>query len=170
MLLRQAFDEIVVRFGLSGLSPCDRDDLGSIWARLKPWSDSVSGFKRLHGRFALVALSNANKTLLDSLGQSTGLPWDRLLSAELAGVSKPDPRVYRMALAELSKPAESVLMVASHAFDLNAAHDEGFKTALVQRPTEPGSSPSGLHHTAYLVVDDLEELAEKLVGSHDARL
>ena len=122
---------------------------------------------KLSLRFALVALSNANKTLLDSLGRSTGLPWDRLLSAELAGVSKPDPRVYRMALAELSKPAESVLMVASHAFDLNAAHAEGFKTALVQRPTEPGSLPSGLHHTAYLVVDDLEELAEKLVSFHD---
>ncbi|MGA7497576.1 MAG: haloacid dehalogenase type II [Isosphaeraceae bacterium] len=167
MLLRQAFDEIMVRFGLSGLSPSDRDDLGSIWARLKPWSDSVSGFKRLHGRFALVALSNANKTLLASLGRWTCLPWDRLLSAELAGVSKPDPRVYRMALAELSKPAESVLMVASHAFDLNAAHAEGFKTALVQRTSEPDSSPSGLNHKAFHVVDDLEELAEKLVGSHD---
>jgi len=61
-------------------------------------------------------------------------------------------------------------MVASHTFDLNAAHAEGFKTALFQLPTEPGSSPSGLNHTAYLVVDDLDELAEKLVGSHGSKL
>jgi len=72
-----------------------------------------------------------------------------------------------VALAELSIPAESVLMVASHAFDLNAAHAEGFQTALVQRTSEPDSSPSGLNHKAFHIVDDLEELAEILVGSHD---
>jgi 2-haloacid dehalogenase len=168
ILLRQAFDELVPRFGLFGLSRSDRDDLGSIWARLRPWPDAVAGFKRLHGHFRLVALSNANQTMLASLARSTNLPWDTLFSAELAGVSKPDPRVYRMALAELKMPAQSVLMVASHAFDLNAAHTEGFKTALIQRPTEPGSSPSELDHSAYLVVDDLEELSEKLVDSHDS--
>lgn len=140
--------------------------LDSAWSRLQPWPDAVSGFEKLRRKFTLAALTNANIEMLESLSKT--LPWDVLLSAELVHKYKPDPEIYQMALDNLALPASEVCMVASHTFDLNAAHKLGFKTALIQREGEPGSDPKGLNHTA-IIANSIEKLAEFLfiLDCHD---
>ncbi len=64
------------------------------------------------------------------------LPWDCVLSAELARCYKPDPRVYQMAADLLCLPCDRVLMVAAHSFDLRGAPAAGLRTALVGRQAE----------------------------------
>jgi 2-haloacid dehalogenase len=72
------------------------------------------------------------------MAKNAGLPWDCVLSSELAGHYKPDPEVYEKAAELLSLPPHRIMMVAAHRSDLAAAQEVGFRTALVHRPLEYG--------------------------------
>jgi 2-haloacid dehalogenase len=89
------------------------------------------------------------------------LPWDVVLSAELAGNYKPDPSVYRLAPAMLDLPPASVVMVAAHAGDLVAAAKSGLRTAFVIRPHEagPGTPPREPPKDVDFLVQDFNQLA-----------
>jgi 2-haloacid dehalogenase len=53
-------------------------------------------------------------------------------------------------------------MVACHNFDLNAARENGYKSAFVKRPAEwgpPDPTPNPAHD---LIVEDFPELAARL--------
>ncbi|MFM7571301.1 MAG: HAD-IA family hydrolase [Betaproteobacteria bacterium] len=67
---------------------------------------------------------------------------DPIISCEMIGVYKPNPQAYQTAARWLGIEPESILMVACHNFDLNAAQDAGFKTAFVRRPDEWGPAGS----------------------------
>lgn len=56
------------------------------------------------------------------------------MSAEDARAYKPAPEVYELALDAAGRPAERVLMVAAHAWDLRGAQAVGMRTAYVHRP------------------------------------
>jgi len=72
------------------------------------------------------------------MAKNAGLPWDAVLSAELAKHYKPDPQAYLTAADLLSLPPEQVMMVAAHPGDLRAAARAGLRTAYVIRPLERG--------------------------------
>ena len=55
------------------------------------------------------------------MAKNAGLPWDAVLSAELAKHYKPDPEAYLTAAELLSLPPGKVMMVAAHPGDLRAA-------------------------------------------------
>jgi 2-haloacid dehalogenase len=57
-LHRMVLDELLVKFGITGLSEADIDHLNRVWHRLDPWPDSVEGLSRLRKRFVLATLSN----------------------------------------------------------------------------------------------------------------
>ncbi|MBW0015683.1 haloacid dehalogenase type II [Mycobacterium sp.] len=135
---RDALDLVLVEFGITGLSEAERDELAESWQRLRPWSDVVPGLTRLKGAYTLATLSNADVATVISISKQAGLPWDAVFAAEMAGVFKPDPAIYRMAATYLGlRPAE-IMMVASHKYDIRAAGRLGFATAFVARPFEYG--------------------------------
>src|ERR671922_1282884 len=137
-LHRMVLDELLVKFGIGGLSEADIDHLNRVWHRLDPWPDSVEGLTRLRKRFILATLSNGNVALLTNMAKYAGLPWDCILSAELAHHYKPDPETYQMAADLLGLRPEQVMMVAAHKGDLRAAQAVGLQTAFVPRPMEHG--------------------------------
>ena len=51
-----------------------------------------AGLTRLKERFVITTLSNGNVSLLTNMAKRAGLPWDCVISAELFGHYKPDPR------------------------------------------------------------------------------
>ena len=60
-------------------------------------------------------------------------------------------------------------MVACHNFDLNAAHQAGFRTAFVRRPAEwgPAGPPDPHPNMDYdIVVDDFVSLAQTILSAH----
>ena len=130
-LHRMVLDELLVKFGITGLSEADIDHLNRVWHRLDPWPDSVEGLTRLRKRFVLSPLSNGNVALLTNMAKYAGLPWDCILSAELAKHYKPDPETYQTAAALLGLRPEEVMMVAAHKDDLRAAQRSGLRAAFV---------------------------------------
>ncbi len=164
-LHRMILDMLVPEFGLQRLSAAELDDLNLVWHRLRPWPDSVDGLTRLKAGYVLATLSNGNVALLVNMAKRAGLPWDAVLSAELAGAYKPDHEVYVKAADLLGLKPEQVMMVAAHRGDLRAAAEVGFRTAFVPRPLEYG--PDGDRDVtpdpAYdLVATDCGELAGQL--------
>ena len=137
-LHRMILDGLLPEFGLTALTEAEVDDLNRVWHRLAPWPDTVSGLTRLRTGYTLATLSNGNIALLVNMAKHSGLPWDAVLSSELARHYKPDPEVYLTAADLLGLEPEEVMMVAAHKGDLRAAAALGLKTAYVPRPLERG--------------------------------
>ena len=159
-LRRAALRETADALGLPPLSADEEDDLSDVVSRADPWPDSPAGLARLRGLSTVVALSNADPVELAGLSVHGGLAWHLALSTRPSQAFKPDPRAYRVALDALELDAGAVMMVAAHTWDLQGAAETGFRTAYVQRPDE---GPPGADFE--LVVDDLDELADRLQGS-----
>jgi 2-haloacid dehalogenase len=141
-LHRMVLDELLVKFTITNLSDADKDYLNRVWHRLDPWPDAVDGLSRLRKGFVLATLSNGNVALLTNMAKYGGLPWDCILSAELARHYKPDPETYKTAADLLGLRPEQVMMVAAHKDDLRAAQRVGLKAAFVTRPYERGPNPT----------------------------
>lgn len=135
-LHRLRLDELLESFDIPGLSEAEKDHLNRVWHRLDPWPDAVEGLQRLKRRYIVASLSNGNVALLVNMAKHAGLPWDAVLSAELARRYKPDPQVYRTAADLLGLEPRQLMMVAAHKGDLRGAAAAGLRTAFVPRPQE----------------------------------
>ena len=164
-LHRALLEDLLQEFHIEGLTEAEKDHWNRVWHRLKPWPDSVPGLTRLKKKFVIAPLSNGNVALLTNMAKHSGLPWDAILSAELARHYKPDREVYLMAADLLGvKPGET-MMVAAHGGDLRAARGLGLRTGFVYRPNENG--PGGRADKAQpgdfdVVARDILDLAGQL--------
>jgi len=164
-LHRMLLNDLLKEFGMTGLSEEEKDHWNRVWHRLKPWPDSVAGLTRLKKKYIIAPLSNGNVALLTNMAKNAGLPWDLILSAELARHYKPDKEAYLTAVDLLTlKPAE-VMMTAAHVGDLAAARSFGLRTGFIYRPNERG--PGGRADKAKpgdfdLVASDMLDLASQL--------
>jgi 2-haloacid dehalogenase len=164
-LHRMILDRLLSEFNIQGLSEAEKDHLNRVWHRLKPWPDSIRGLRRLSRRFVVAALSNGNMGLLINLAKNAGLPWDCILSSELAKHYKPDKEVYQTAAELLSLRPDEVMMVAAHKDDLHGASSVGYRTAFVVRPLEfgPGKIPELTSEPSFDVTAmGFNDLADKL--------
>jgi len=163
-LHRASLEELLVEFGIKGLTEEEKDHLNKVWHRLDPWRDSVSGLTRLKRRYVICTLSNGNIALLTNMAKRAGLPWDLILSAELVRHYKPDPETYLMVPNLLDLHPEDVLLVAAHPSDLHNAQEHNLRTAYIPRPLEwgPEGEAEPPDPSFNLVTEDLIELAEKL--------
>ena len=165
LLHRELLDEVLDNSSIDGFSNADKDRLNRIWEVLDPWNDSPKGLARLKNSFLVTALSNGSLSMLNNLAKHGNLRWDRVISAELFGCYKPDPRVYKGAAELLGLKSQNMLMVASHKYDLLAAKREGMQTAFVKRLNEFGGriEVDKSHETFIdIYVDDFLDLATKL--------
>jgi len=137
-LHRALLEELLREFHIEGLSEEEKDHWNRVWHRLKPWPDSVAGLTRLKKKYTISPLSNGNVALLADMGKHAGLPWDLILSAELARHYKPDREAYLTAVNLLELKPEEVMMCAAHSSDLKAARSFGLRTGFIHRPKEYG--------------------------------
>ena len=137
-LHRMLLEDLLREFGITGLGEEAKDHWNRVWHRLQPWPDAIAGLTRLRKKFTIAPLSNGNVSLLADMAKNAGLPWDLILSAELARHYKPDREVYLTAAELLGLRPEEVTMVAAHRSDLDAARNCGFGTAFLYRPGEFG--------------------------------
>ncbi|OBA57768.1 haloacid dehalogenase, type II [Mycobacterium sp. 1100029.7] len=135
---RAALETVLADSGITDFSDAEREDLTLAWQRLRPWPDAVAGLSRLKKSYTLATLSNADVSAVINLSKRADLPWDAIFAAEMAGVFKPEPAIYRMAATYLGLDPADIMMVACHKYDIRAAAGLGFATAFVARPLEFG--------------------------------
>ena len=143
VLHRAILEDLLKEFGITGLTEDEKDYWNRVWHRLKPWPDSAEGLSRLKKKFTIAPLSNGNVSLLADMAKNEGLPWDLILSAELARHYKPDRESYLTAVELLSLKPDEVMMTAAHRNDLQAARGFGLRTGFIHRPDEYGPSRRG---------------------------
>jgi len=164
-LHRALLEDLLKEFQIEGLSEQEKDRWNRVWHRLKPWPDSVAGLTRLKKKYTIAPLSNGNVALLADMAKYSGLPWDLILSAELAKHYKPDREAYLIAASLLELRPEEVMMCAAHSGDLMSARSFGLRTGFIHRPNEYG--PTGKADDAKpgyfdVVSNDILDLAAKL--------
>ncbi len=111
--------------------------------------------------FRLVTLSNGSADVAVDLLTRSGVRdrFERLLSAEQAGVWKPAPASYGYALQQCQVPPEVAMLVAVHPWDVDGASRAGLATAWLNRT---GALYPDHFRPADLTVGSLEDLAAQL--------
>ena len=164
-LHRMLLNDLMPEFGMNGLSETEIDEWNKVWHRLKPWPDAVAGLTRLKKRYIIAPLSNGNVSLLTDMAKNAGLPWDLILSAELAKHYKPDREAYLTAVDLLGLKPGEVMMAAAHSGDLRAAASFGLRTGFIYRPNERGPGGKADHARGGefdVVSNDIGDLATQL--------
>ena len=164
-LHRMSLDALLERYGIESPSEDERERFNKAWHRLDGWADSPTGLARLKARYVIATLSNGNVALLTNMAKYAGLPWDCILSAEIARHYKPDPETYLMAADILGLRPDEVMMTAAHKNDLKAAREQGLRTAFVPRPMERGPRvevDTSAEDWIDVVASDFEDLADKM--------
>ncbi|HWA38538.1 MAG TPA: HAD-IA family hydrolase [Burkholderiales bacterium] len=110
----------------TGLGVAKADELAARWDELQPWDDAAGFLSRIDVPMGVV--TNCSEALGRRAAARVGVPFKVLVTSERAGFYKPDPRPYRLALAELALPPERVLFVAGSAFDLVGTSAVGLRT------------------------------------------
>lgn len=163
-LQRETLTAVLARRGVA-IPAADTERLVRGWRQLRPWPDSRAGLDRLRRAHLTATLSNGHIALLADLLKFADLRVDAVLSAQLAGVYKPDAQAYLTALRLLDCPPAEAAMVAAHAADLRAAAALGLRPIFVRRPLEWGSGAVPADSPALgglLEADGLVHLAEAL--------
>jgi len=164
-LHRMVLDQLLNEFKISGLTEEETAHLNKAWHRLSPWPDSVEGLGRLKRKYIIATLSNGNISLLTNMAKHSGLPWDVILSSELAKHYKNDKEVYLTAASLLDLKPNEIMMCAAHQNDVLAARALGLKTAYISRPLEfgPDKPNDATDDMPYdIIADDIIDLADKL--------
>ena len=140
-----------------------RKDLIEAYLNLDCYPEVPGALTELKDRgFEIAILSNGTPTMLEAAVENSGLGTliPKILSVEKAGVFKPDPRVYQIAVDELDLKPQEIVFQSSNAWDASGAAAFGFKVAWVNRF---GQSPERLPGKPDVEITDLSELTELLV-------
>lgn len=101
------------------------------WRTVRPWPEVPAMLRTL--RLPLAVATNCSEALARDAVAAVGHPFVVVATAERAGAYKPDPRPYRLALAELGLPPEQVLFVAGSPFDVGGALRAGMPVVWANR-------------------------------------
>jgi 2-haloacid dehalogenase len=164
VVMRRRLEHLAEEFGFDGVGREKLDELAGVWSRLDPWPDVTEGLARLKARYPIGPLSNGSFGGLTRMARHGGLGWDFIISTELFGTYKPDPRAYSGAAGLLGVAPEDLMLVAAHPADLQAAARCGLSTAYVARPLEWGDpEPAPVNTSGFdLEAGNFSELAEAL--------
>ena len=127
-----AFDQEIREAG-ADISSRQLMDAVNDFANVRP--EMLEAVRRLRKSGYLVA-ALTNNWLLDDGGTSTGLDmlkaeFDVFIESSRAGVAKPDPKIYEMALRELGVRAESAIFLDDIGRNLKPARQMGMTTIKV---------------------------------------
>ena len=133
----QALDFAVAALGIA-LAAGERIRLQGAYLTLAPFPDVPAALARLAPRPRWI-LSNGTLAMLEPLVKHTGLDvhLDGVLSVDAAGVYKPSPRVYQLAVDRLGMPPARIGFVSSNGWDAIGAKACGFTAFWINRASAP---------------------------------
>jgi 2-haloacid dehalogenase len=113
-----------------------RDRLMALYLALETFPEVSETLRRLKAAGMRTAiLSNGSPRMLDAIVKRAGIETllDAVLSVEEAGVYKPHPKVYQLAVDRLGVPAGSISFQSSNSWDAYAASAFGMKVVWCNR-------------------------------------
>ncbi|MFD2184694.1 HAD-IA family hydrolase [Rhodoplanes azumiensis] len=117
--------EAAAAVGLPASAPAA---LEARWLELPVWSGAQAALDALAGRTKLAVVTNCSVRLGRLAAARLAVAWDCIVTAEEAGVYKPDPRPYRMALDRLGVAPSEAAFVAGSGYDLFGTAAVGLRT------------------------------------------
>jgi 2-haloacid dehalogenase len=116
------------------LSAADRQRLLDAYRALSPFPDATDALAVLAPRPRFI-LSNGTLDMLEPLVRTSSLAphIDGLLSVDAAGIYKPSPRVYQLAVDRLQLPPGDIAFISSNGWDAAGAKAFGFTTFWINR-------------------------------------
>lgn len=112
----------------TGLPESVAEALEARWLELPAWSGAQASLDALQGRTKLAVVTNCSVRLGRLASERFNTRWDVIVTAEEAGCYKPDPRPYRLALAQLGVQAHDAAFVAGSGYDLFGTSAVGLRT------------------------------------------
>ncbi|MFM0220622.1 HAD family hydrolase [Paraburkholderia dipogonis] len=114
------------------------------WLTLTPWSGAVDALQTLAPHCKLAVVTNCSTRLGTQAAHLLPVRWDAIVTAEEAGVYKPDPLPYRLALDKLGVQAHEAAFVAGSSYDMFGTAAVGLRTYWHNRvglPLVDGAQP-----------------------------
>ncbi len=136
-LTAHALDYATEALGLS-VSSASRHRLLDSYLDLTPFADAALALAMLAPLPRLI-LSNGTREMLEPLAAGTGISrhLDAILSVDAAGIYKPSPRVYQLAVDHLGLPPSRIGFVSSNGWDAVGAKAFGLTSFWVNRSGAP---------------------------------
>ena len=119
-----------------------RARLLNAYLALTPWPDAIAALKKLRAAgVRIITLANFSPTMLRANTDNAGITnlFDELLSTEVNGTFKPDPRAYELGMKKLHLRKDEIVFAAFGGWDAYGAKRFGYATVWVNRfnlPTE----------------------------------
>ena len=144
-----------------GLPESAANALEADWLNLTPWPGALDALRALAPHCKLAVVTNCSTRLGSQAAALLPIRWDAIVTAEQAGVYKPDPHPYRLALGKLGVKPRRAAFVAGSSYDMFGTAAVGLRTywhnrvglALVE-----GAQPPEIES------DSLDELVPWLAG------
>jgi 2-haloacid dehalogenase len=117
-----------------------KSDLMNAYLRLACYGDTTECLARLKiAGFRLAILSNGSPAMLEAVVRANRLEglFEAVRSVEDAGIYKPSPRVYQLAVDRLSLEPKAISFQSSNAWDAVAAAFFGMRVAWINRFRQP---------------------------------
>jgi 2-haloacid dehalogenase len=135
---RGVLDGLLTEERRDAFSSEDRREITQRWHELDAWPDFAAALVRLRARYVCVSFTILSLSLVIDSARRNGIVWDAVSPWEMLRAYKTRPEAYRLAAKCLAVSTGDILMVACDNFDLNAARDEGYRTAFVRGPEDWG--------------------------------
>jgi 2-haloacid dehalogenase len=113
------------------------NELVEAWSKLDAFPDVREGLLQLKTKYVMAMLSNGDHAMLSRLADRLGVKFQNIVSADVARVYKPHPRIYNEAVKLMGNDASRILHVAGSARDAIGAKAVGMRTAWINRKDLP---------------------------------
>jgi 2-haloacid dehalogenase len=133
-----ALDFAMVSHGIEGAAL--RTRLMELYLTLDAYPEVPSVLRQLKSNgYRCAILSNGSPRMLDAAVAHAGIAelLDAVISVEDAGIYKPHPSVYQLAVDRLALPATAMTFQSSNGWDAYAAKAFGFRTVWINRFAQP---------------------------------
>jgi 2-haloacid dehalogenase len=117
-----------------------RDRLMSLYLELEPFPEAAGVLRHLkQAGYPLAILSNGTPRMLNAVVKAAALDdvFNAVISVEEAGVYKPHPDVYQLAVDQLGVQANQIAFQSSNAWDAHAASAFGMQVVWCNRYGQP---------------------------------
>jgi 2-haloacid dehalogenase len=147
--------------------PALRERLMNLYLTLAPFPDAVDALRRVRGSGMKTAiLSNGSPAMLAPLVEAAGIGGllDAVMSVEEAGVFKPSPKVYQLAVDRLGVMPAEIVFLSSNGWDAYAASAFGLRVVWCNRYAQPGERLPGAPDFEIRTLADLPGLLGTSTG------